>query len=496
MKTILTAFFILLMSLNVIGQENLFHSNEFWKTQPDLTKVKELIEDGNDPVALNQNGFDATVYAIIRNANDDVIEYLLLLNGNDPNKKTHDSRNYLHWAAYAGKVDIVNILLKTGSSVTQPDSHGYTPLAFAADAGVKDLAIYKAFKNHGVDLETEKSKGGASLLLLIASSLQNEAELDNFLDLGLSLNSRDNDGNNIFHYAARKGNISFLKMLIEKGVDAKAINKNGGNAILMASRGARGYQNSLELYKFLESQGIAVNVVGDYGRNPLHAIAYRTDDIAILDYFINKGVNINLQDEGGASPFMNGATSNTVEIVSFLFDRGVDLDAQDETGKTALAMAINRNDADVVAFLLKNKADTGILDKKGNSLAYYLINSYSDRNTDQFGEKLKLLKAENISMATTQEDNNTLYHIAVSIGNLNLIKHLVDFNININAKNEEGLTALHLAAMKAEDDSIIKYLISKGADSKLKTDFEESVFDLASENELLKNNNTSLNFLK
>jgi ankyrin repeat protein len=159
-------------------------------------------------------------------------------------------------------------------------------------------------------------------------------------------------------------------------------------------------------------------------------------------------------------------------------------------------MAINRNDADVVAFLLKNKADTGILDKKGNSLAYYLINSYSDRNTDQFDEKLKLLKAENISLTATQENNNTLYHIAVSIGNLNLIKHLADFNININAKNEEGLTALHLAAMKAEDDSIIKYLISKGADSKLKTDFEESVFDLASENELLKTNNTSLNFLK
>jgi ankyrin repeat protein len=361
---------------------------------------------------------------------------------------------------------------------------------------VKDLAIYSVFENHGVDLKTEKNEDGASILLLVAAHLENENELNDFLKLGLELKSEDKDGNNIFHYTARKGNISFLKMLVEKGIDAKKVNKNGGNAILMASRGARGHQNSLEFYKFLESQGIAVNVVGDYGRNPLHAIAYRTDDIAILNYFMNKGVNINLQDDGGDSPFMNAASNNKLEIVTYLFNKGIDIHAQDETGKTALTMAINRNEAKVVDFLLKNEADTSILDKKGNSLAYYLINSYSDRDKDQFEKKLKLLKAEKISMTATQEDKNTLYHIAVLKGNLDLIKYIADFNVNINAKNEEGLTALHLAAMKAEDDAIIKYLISKGADLKIKTDFEESVYDLASENELLQNNNTSLNFLK
>jgi len=50
--------------------------------------------------------------------------------------------------------------------------------------------------------------------------------------------------------------------------------------------------------------------------------------------------------------------------------------------------------------------------------------------------------------------------------------------------------------MKAEDSQIMKYLISKGADIKINTDFEETVFDLASENELLQKQNNSLNFLK
>ena len=77
-----------------------------------------------------------------------------------------------------------------------------------------------------------------------------------------------------------------------------------------------------------------------------------------------------------------------------------------------------------------------------------------------------------------------------------MLKRLSEFDVDVNAKNEEGLTALHLAAMKAENDDMMKYLISKGADTKIKTDFEETVYDLASENELLQKQNTSLNFLK
>jgi len=70
------------------------------------------------------------------------------------------------------------------------------------------------------------------------------------------------------------------------------------------------------------------------------------------------------------------------------------------------------------------------------------------------------------------------------------------YNIDVNAKNGQGYTALHIASMKAKNDDILKYLLSKGADHSIKTDFEESAYDLAIENELLKKNNTELNFLK
>ncbi|GAB5564949.1 MAG: hypothetical protein Wins2KO_20120 [Winogradskyella sp.] len=99
-------------------------------------------------------------------------------------------------------------------------------------------------------------------------------------------------------------------------------------------------------------------------------------------------------------------------------------------------------------------------------------------------------------MTKNQSKENTLYHLAVEKNDLELIKRLKDFEIEINAKNSDGLTALHIASMKAKNEIILNYLLSIGADKSIKTDFEETVFDLASENELLKINAIDITFLK
>ncbi|MDE0536067.1 hypothetical protein OU788_07500 [Tenacibaculum sp. L6] len=50
--------------------------------------------------------------------------------------------------------------------------------------------------------------------------------------------------------------------------------------------------------------------------------------------------------------------------------------------------------------------------------------------------------------------------------------------------------------MQANNTDVINYLLSIGADKSITTDFEETVYDLAKENEVLKNQNININFLK
>lgn len=496
---------MLFMSIVAVAQQdNVFLDRSFWKGNPDLKTVKQKIAEGNDATALNENAFDAVIYALLENADDSIIKHLLSFEGNPVGKKTHDSRIYLHWAAYAGQTEIVNFLLDKGSSVSKLDSHGYTPLAFAANAGQKNKALYNAFESHGVNLLNEKNENGANLLLLVAPSLSNEEELNFFTGKGLKLNSTDKDGNGIFNYASKKGNIDFLKLLIKKGVDYKSSNKKGGNAFLFATQGTRGYSNPLAVYEYLKSLGLEPNIVTKDGYTPLHRLAYNNSDPAIFEFFLTAGADVNQKDAEGNTPFLNAASRNELAMVKLLSKTVKNFDDTNNEGQLALMFAFQRNSPEVAEFLLNKKSDTEVYsegrrnakDKKGNTIAYYLVASFDSRKPDEFDAKLKLLQEKNIQLNTIQAEGNTLFHLATKDNELGVLKRLVDFDIDINAKNEKGLTALHLAAMKAEDDQMMKYLISKGADTKINTDFEETVFDLASENELLQKQNTSLNFLK
>ncbi len=374
--------FLFFLSLSAISQQkNVFYDRAFWKENPTVETVKQKIAEGNDATALNENGFDATVYALIEKANDDAIKYLLTLVGNPVDKRTHDSRIYLHWAAYAGKTEMVKTLLEKGSSITALDSHGATPLTFAAGSGLTDPGIYDLFIANGVTLSEEKNEDGANTLLLAAPYLKDIKETEYFISKGISLNSTDNEGNGIFNYAAKRGNIDLLKALVKKEVDHKTLNKNGGNAFLFAVQGTRGFENKIEVYEYLKSLGLKPNIVTKDGYTPLHRLAYGTTDKAIFEFFLNSGADVNQIDAEGNTPFLNAASRNSLEIVQLLSKNVTDFNTKNEKGQTAFLLAVARNNPEVVAFLLQNGSDATAKDNSGNTAAYYLAQSFNAKKT-------------------------------------------------------------------------------------------------------------------
>src|SRR5690606_38411549 len=100
-------------------------------------------------------------------------------------------------------------------------------------------------------------------------------------------------------------------------------------------------------------------------------------------------------------------------------------------------------------------------------------------------------KAKGVDLAQDQGKGNTLFHMAVAQGMPALLERAAELGVDINKKNDDGLTPLHLAAMKSKDGSLMQALIAKGADKALLTDFDESALDLARENELLSKNGTA-----
>ncbi|RYG20136.1 MAG: ankyrin repeat domain-containing protein, partial [Chitinophagaceae bacterium] len=178
-------------------------------------------------------------------------------------------------------------------------------------------------------------------------------------------------------------------------------------------------------------------------------------------------------------------------------------------GESALTQAVSMGSPEVVAYLIGKGANVKVEDQVGNNLAYYLVQNYRPAGgpagpgaqaaaapKDEFAEKLALLTAKGLNATAPQKDGSTLYHIAIARMDLGLLKKLTDLKVNVNTKNKEGVTVLHKAALTSKNDEILKYLVSIGADKTIKTDFDETAFDLASENEFLTKNKVAVAFLK
>lgn len=486
-----SAILTLILFTSLIGSahNNPFTERDYWVKNPSIKSIKADMAKGHDISALSSNSFDATTWAILSEVDDQTILFLLEQKGNDVNKLTHDGRTYLFWAAYKNNIKLMDHLLKNGAKTNLIDDHGNTVQTFAAGAGQKDPELYNFMQKNNLPI-TATNRNGANVLLLLMPHLENVSEINFLIEAGLNLKSTDHDGNNAFMYAVRKGNISLLKELIQKGINPKIVNKKGENAMFMASYGARRYSNPLEVYEFLNELNIEANISNSNKVTALHNIARSTKNTKIFDFFINKGVDVNQQTKKGETALMNAAAYNDVSVVEYLLKKDAKINLENENNQTALMLATQSNSAEMLHFLLEKGVKPEIKDNKGNSLVYYLIQAEGSK---AFDKKYKLLE-DKIDFKALQANKNNLYHLAVEKKSKKLLDLAQKYNADVNQANQDGLTPLHLAAMTAQNPELIKAVLKHGAKLNIKTDFEESAYDLASQNELLKEQDIS--FLK
>lgn len=487
LKSLLLA---LLLSVSVFSQENVFLNRDFWNTKPTVEIIDEKIKEGNNPSEANSNNFDGVVYAILQNTPIESIIHLQSKLGNDVNKLTHDGRTYLFWAAYKGNVALMKYLINQGAKTNLTDDKGNTILNFAASSGQKNTKVYDICLENGANLKTDLTPKGANALLLSAPYDDNFDLINYFTSKGLNLNSVDKNGNGIFNYVAKTGNINLLNSLLNKGV------KGNDNAFIFAAYGTRGNTNNIAFYKYLVSIGLNLKNAAIDGETPLHIVAARNSNLELIKYFLEKGLDVNAIDHSGNTPFINAASKNNFEIITTLFQQVKDINQKNNNGESALALAIANNTPEVVGFLLENKADVATENAKGFYLNSYLVESYSTKNEAQFKQKLRLLTNNGLDVTKKQKNGNTLYHLAVAKNNINLLKIIEPLQIDVNAKNNQGNTALHLAALQAKNTEILKYLIEIGAHKNAVTEFGETALDLALENEILKTKPSNLDFLE
>lgn len=181
---------------------------------------------------------------------------LLIGRGAKPNAVSPSSGRFpLHTASEVGCEDVVRTLLSNGASVDQVDADGRSALYFTADRGRNRWAaqIAKLLVAAGANpnlaarpRESSSSDRGVTPLMLAVK--KNIDFLTALLDKGGNPNLADSQGRTALHHAVHWSNDKAVALLIARGANLGARDKNGRTPLGLArSKGLRDSDPSVKL---------------------------------------------------------------------------------------------------------------------------------------------------------------------------------------------------------------------------------------------------------
>ena len=188
------------------------------------------------------------------------------------------------------------------------------------------------------------------------------------------------------------------------------------------------------------------------------------NDIEAVKELIASGADINQQNEMyGHTPLIIACNYDYVELAIFLMSEGADVNIQGKDGSTAL-IAAGSNSQELVELLLSKGADVHAKMTNGTGVFTQCINGIlMDRISIQLAKTL-VAKGIDVDESATSgpAEGYTPLMTAARNNKLELVSFLIENGANVNAKGNDGTTALSLAVKKAHQD-IIDVLKSNGA---------------------------------
>nr|XP_054353554.1 poly [ADP-ribose] polymerase tankyrase-1 isoform X1 [Pongo pygmaeus] len=391
--------------------------------------------------------------------NGDVSRVKRLVDAANVNAKDMAGRKSspLHFAAGFGRKDVVEHLLQMGANVHARDDGGLIPLHNACSFGHAEVV---------------------SLLLC----------------QGADPNARDNWNYTPLHEAAIKGKIDVCIVLLQHGADPNIRNTDGKSALDLADPSAKavltGEYKKDELLEAARSGNeeklmalltpLNVNCHASDGRKstPLH-LAAGYNRVRIVQLLLQHGADVHAKDKGGLVPLHNACSYGHYEVTELLLKHGACVNAMDLWQFTPLHEAASKNRVEVCSLLLSHGADPTLVNCHGKSavdmaptpeLRERLTYEFKGHSLLQAAREADLAKVkktlalEIINFKQPQSHETALHCAVASLHpkRKQVTELLLRKGANVNEKNKDFMTPLHVAAERAHND-VMEVLHKHGA---------------------------------
>lgn len=370
------------------------------------------------------------------------IQYLLSLDINVDFQYSDDELTPLGMAVNAGNIDIIKLLLEAGAS---PDGRGLCcPLLDAVES--KNMSIIKLLIEAGANVNLQNESEDTPLLLSIK---RGDLDIVKYLvKKGATINTECHYGSGIgftpLMAAAKFGNIEIVKFLVQSGASVNVqCYEQKITALYMAA--TQGHQ---EVFKYL-----------------LPLTSCREQYRAAIQELPNGIIRKQRREDKLTADFISAAAKGDSRNVKKAIESGVNIDAFGDCGKTALHKASERGHVDIIYLLAK--AGASVEKKSEEGIQTPLEMAVESR---QFGA-VKALIELGANPHFKDSQNNTLLITASAQNALGIVRLLLSKGVDINAKNNNGFTALEIARRFKYPD-IVQFLKKSGAIGNSEIEFD------------------------
>ncbi|XP_025087287.1 ankyrin-2-like [Pomacea canaliculata] len=464
---------------------------------------------------------------------------LLLSKGANPRLRSSVGDTALHLAARHNNWDIVECLVEHGCDLNEPDSEGFYVLHRLAQTirlrhpkgkSHKEMceALFVMFVTKGADVFVRTSAGDS--VIQLAAKHGNWKIVEHLVKLECEVNELDSEGWNVLHRlvqttqrrqvlsnSSETPEDTLFRSLLNKGTNVSVRTSAGDSVMQLATK--HGKWKIVERLLELEWD---VNELDSEGYNVLHRFAQTTQQTQVQDdiFFstlINKGADVSVQCRTGDTALHLAAKCNNWTIALLLVHQGCDMNqpdsegcyilhriAQDvleccksldtqfsilldkgacqfvrnQSGDTVLHVAAKHRKWTMVEHLVEREANINEPDSEGFHILHRLAQEPDERI-------LELLVVKGINLNCRCPNIGTALHMAVKEQKWSFAERLVEFGADVNERDLEGLSILHIIASQKMDyrshdfTQLIHLLISKDADVTARSPSGDSVFHLA-----------------
>lgn len=484
---------------NAMGQTLLMIAAE---RSPEMLRL--LIDHGMDIEAKNTKpnrykGFTALHYAT-HAGNVEQVKILLAASA-DVNAQTENGETPLFLVCSgvrAPKTDLLETLIEAGADVNRVSAgdNPATPLAAAMSHGRADTAM--CLLDAGANIK------GMEKLLFTAAHASSVPLMERLVGMGADVHEKLAPmEDTMLICAAALGDIPLARWLIDRGLDVNASTVYGKTAVMMAID-----RQHDDMVRFLVENGAKVeddpnNPNRHYGRpytadgaSPIFGVVQRGDlamarylvkhgawsldepedrikllhyavqsrSLAMCEYVLVLGADVNTRDVMGGTPLHHAAQRVNYDLCMLLLARGADANAKNERGETPLAWA----SAGMTGELAGKTAKLTNLEPLMRVRVWQLLleaGAETDvetllkkrKQTDFF---IRYLETSTGHYRDTQKPDSLF--LAANEGDEDLAAKLLDAGQDVNARDRNGETPLHFA-VRAGNAEMVMFLLDNGA---------------------------------